>query len=128
MLAHGVEFQLRSHLIVLPVEIDGQERAFALDTAAAVSLIDRRAAGAARRERTVDVDPGWHDSATVPASLRVGETRLAGVPLGLVDLHEHPRYHHEGVQGVLGHDVLSRFRILIDYSSRLIALKRRVGL
>ena len=132
----SVEFSIqREGHIVVRVVVNGQPANLALDTGAAVTLIDQasverlgleleksrghRAIGAGAYGMEIRVSRG--------NSLRVGSLRLSGVTLRALDLSHAlnaistPKLR---VHGVLGADILVRHGAIIDYNTRRVTFTK----
>ena len=118
-------------LALVPVTINGRGPfAFALDTGASTSAVDRGLARRLRLGKTgekIDLS-GVTGSATVSVVLvrhwRAGEARLPTQRLAAVDLG--PARNGERLQGLLGSDVLNDYAsVTVDYDAGRLTLRSR---
>ena len=116
-------------LILLPVEVDGQPFRFALDTGASTTVISPEVA------RRCDVQGASMPtmtggggavaaSAAVIGSLAIGPVRVSRVRVAVAEFLE-PLARAVGapLDGIIGTNVLRRFRVTIDYPGKTLRLE-----
>jgi hypothetical protein len=120
-----VPFQLLENLIYIPVEADGHELHFLLDTGASATVIDpdrARDVGLALDGPSVKgAGGGERQVAAIPARLRelaVGDERVRDFTIYAVPMPGVSQALGAPVDGVLGFDFLSRHSVEVDYEAR----------
>jgi predicted aspartyl protease len=117
-------------LAMVPVYIDGQGPfAFALDTGASHTLVDRRLA---ERLQLPVVGPSIEMTGVATTTRadqvradrwRVGDVELPAKTLVSLDMSDLDK--HSGLEGLLGSDVLRQFIVTVDYANQLLILHVR---
>lgn len=127
MSAVTVPFELKSNLIVLDARINGSPRRLVLDTGASQTMLDSTAArdlhiDAADR-RTARGAGGDIEVSMAPLkSVTVGDARVENLTSIVSDVSPIAEKLGGNIDGVLGYDFLSRFRLSIDYAARMLTL------
>jgi predicted aspartyl protease len=120
-------------LILLDTMVDekGPFR-FILDTGAGATIISPDLA------KKLDIQPATQDKpekATgaggdveiqfgVVKSLRVGETRLEGLKVGIMDLAGISKAIETDIDGIIGYNFLKHFRVTIDYPMQTVTIEK----
>lgn len=128
-------FTLMSGLIAVEITIDGIPLRFIVDTGASHTILTRTAAGRLGLEagsaspQAARGAPGTVAATPVPVrSFRWGQIELVDLTMMVVDMDNVCGLVGTDIAGVIGHDILSRFRITIDYGiEQLILVPRREG-
>ncbi|PWT79256.1 MAG: hypothetical protein C5B58_14040 [Acidobacteria bacterium] len=131
----GLSRSTGNHLFV-PVRINNQPAWFAVDTGAALSIVDSnkaKALGLAKSSRYVEVPRQIEvNNRVVPVafvdSLYVGDGYLGSGPVALIDLKDfRAKLRGSGnrvsMDGILGLDILQRYRAVIDCHNQRIFLE-----
>src|SRR5580704_4204394 len=124
-----------NHLFV-PVRVNNRPAWFAVDTGAALSIVDSNKAkvlGLAKSARVVEVPKQIEvNSRIVPValvdSLYVGSENLGSGPVALIDLKDfraklRDSGAHVSMDGILGLDILQRYSAVIDCRNQRIFLE-----
>jgi len=124
-----------NHLFV-PVRVNNRPAWFAVDTGAALSIVDSNKArilGLAKSSRVVEVPKQIEvNSRIVPValvdSLYVGNENLGSGPVALIDLKDFQAKlrgsgAHVSMDGILGLDILQRYNAVIDCRNQRIFLE-----
>jgi len=124
-----------NHLFVL-VRVNNRPAWFAVDTGAALSIVDSNKAkdlGLARTSRVVEVPKQIEvNNRVVPVavvdSLYVGSENLGSGPVALINLKDfraklRDSGHHVPMDGILGLDILQRYNAVIDCHNQRIFLE-----
>ncbi len=129
--AEGIPIQLATDLILIEVAVNGEQGLhFLLDTGASVSVINEGLVtrlGLEKKGRLVEVIGA---AGRAEASFtRVDSNALPGLERGdqrllAVDLDPFLPYVGRRVDGILGHDFISRFVLKIDYQGRTLSAYR----
>jgi hypothetical protein len=116
-------------LILLDTSInDKGPYRFVLDTGAGLTMISPRLATAldVRQDGTqkgfgaggkIDIRFGTVDS------LAIGETRLEGLKVGIMDLKGISKAIETDIDGIVGYNFLNRFRVSIDYPNQTVTFE-----
>jgi hypothetical protein len=123
------DFWLQGNLILLKVAINGEQKNFILDTGASCTTINKKTteeldlkAVETGRARGVG---GEVDVAMVRVdSFAIADIVLKDLSCGVADMEELSRVIGGGISGVLGFDLLSRFKITIDYQEKQLTLEQ----
>lgn len=123
-----VEFDLAADQIVVDAHINGVGKRMIVDTGAGMTIINRRtvkALGLTDGANAVAGGAGDHVDPNIVelGSLSVGGATLHGVRGVSMDLTDVCRRVGEDVDGIIGADFLSEYRVTIDYSSRRLSLR-----
>jgi hypothetical protein len=126
---HGVPFRLGSDkpLILADARVNGEELTFAFDTGASLCCIDREVAErlCLRPGATFSVNGSASDSGHIHLAdtFEVAGRLHKGVSIAAVDfLGDLSRTVGERVDGIVGHNFWSRYRLTIDYPARRLIL------
>jgi predicted aspartyl protease len=124
-----------NHLFV-PVRVNNRQAWFAVDTGAALSIVDSNKAktlGLAKSSRFVQVPKQIEvNNRTVPValvdSLYVGTDNLGSGPVALIDLRDfraklRDSGNHVSMDGIIGLDILQRYGAVIDCRNQRIFLE-----
>lgn len=120
-------FDLRANLIVLDTLVNGSSRRFVLDTGAGGSIIaSETAAELGLDEAEKSVGRGAGGDVTLSAvrvdSLAVNGAELENLTCMTMDLADINARIGGGIDGILGYDFLSQFKVTIDYEARKLTL------
>src|SRR5262249_51153095 len=133
--ARPIPFQLAKPdkpLILLETVVDGRGPfRFALDTGAGGTMISLQLA---RRLRIPPDGPGKAGKATgaggsvevrlgAVKSLKVGDARLDGLRVGIMDLGGIAQAIETDIDGILGYNFLKEFRVTIDYPKQTVTFE-----
>lgn len=123
-----VPFDLKANLIILDARVNDQPVRLVFDTGASQTLLDERSASRAgvraverRRARSAggDIDV----SVAGVESVAVGQASVSNLTCIVSDITGISEKLGGGIDGVLGFDFNSRFRITIDYVQRELTLE-----
>jgi hypothetical protein len=131
--ANRVELAFQPHpvrdALVIRVQVDGRERTFFVDTGAAHTVVDTRAAGLAatftlQRARFSERRPGLAGSGVVAhVDLTIGGRTWPGRRVVVMDLSELDRVFDGRVEGIVGMDLLREFgQVVISFAGRRLCL------
>jgi len=121
-------FELTQHHVYVPVQIGGKTVSFVVDTGAEASVIDAETAKTLGLTGTGSIEARGNGEETVAAQpIPRPQLTLSGLPLPLETMYAVPLralWPREGraLEGILGHDVLSRFVVEIDYLASRVRL------
>lgn len=120
-------FDLHANLIVVDVILEGVTRPFVVDTGASATVVgDELAAelGLPERERVIGRGAGGDVPMRLVGvrSLAVGGMEAHDLNCLVMDLAGLRERIGHRIDGILGYDFLSRFRVIIDYAARVITL------
>ncbi|HEX7832042.1 MAG TPA: aspartyl protease family protein [Thermoanaerobaculia bacterium] len=123
-----VPFELIQHHVYIPVEIAGKTVSFVVDTGAEASVIDAGTAKSLGLTGTGSIEARGNGEQTVSAQpIPKPQLTVAGLTLPLETMYAVPLralWPREGraLEGILGHDVLSRFVVEVDYAASRVRL------
>ncbi|MEE8119323.1 MAG: retropepsin-like aspartic protease [Gammaproteobacteria bacterium] len=125
---HSVNFKLIQNLVVLQVLINGHAKAFVLDTGAAITVLTEKTANALSLKKVKECKArgagGEVDMNMVNVtSLSVGTASYSNFVGAVVDLAAICKKIGEEIDGILGIDFISRYKVTIDYRDCLLTLE-----
>jgi predicted aspartyl protease len=129
---HTIDFRLQSNLIVIDVVLDGETKPFLVDTGASNTVIDKRAVdqsavegvGQAVGSEACGAGGSLEAAMTTVKSLALGDVTLSDLRVAGIDLDGINQKIGAEIAGILGFDVLSRFKVTIDYRAKKLTLVR----
>lgn len=128
---HTIDFRLQCNLIVVDVILDGETKPFLVDTGASNTVIDkglvdqgnvegvRQAVGA----EGCGAGGNLEAAMTTVKSLALGDVMLSDLRVAGIDLAGINQKIGAEVGGILGFDVLSRYKVTIDYRAKKLTLE-----
>ena len=122
-----MNFELKANLIVLDAIINGINKRFLLDTGACGTLVTRETAaelGLEEFEKGLGRGAGGDVAVSFVRvdSLGVNGAELKDLTCGTMDLAGINARLGGGIDGILGYDFLSHFKVTIDYRARKLTL------
>ena len=119
-----VPFEIKAGLVVVRARVDKWDRTMVLDTGSAYTII--AGVGLSGKERPRDTPGGM----LVKGRTRTATVQLGGLPPVRMTVLEtnldDPRF--EGIGGIIGEDLLSRFgSVKIDYIGRTVRVRAEGG-
>jgi predicted aspartyl protease len=124
--------RLFQRLILVEAKLNGQEYVMMLDTGAAITVVDTPVAEALRLAPGESINvlgASGQGAATVTrlASLQIGRVTLKDLPVAVLDLGLIRLIGGSRFGGILGFNVLNRFRLTVDYHAQQITLEPSGG-
>ncbi|GIV20854.1 MAG: hypothetical protein KatS3mg023_2605 [Armatimonadota bacterium] len=124
--------RLSQREIFVPVKLNGREYLMMLDTGAGITVVDQPVAEALRLPpgesmNVLGASGQGEASVTSLASLQIGNVRLRDVQVAVTDLGLIRLIGGSRFGGILGFNVLNRFRVTLDYHRRTVTLERPGG-
>jgi len=116
-------------LILLEATVNGKgPYRFVLDTGASLTMISPELAKKldikhAEAETGVGAGGGVEVHFGTVESLAIGETRLKGLKVGIMDLTGIAKAIETDIDGIVGHNFLSKFRVSIDYPKQTVTFE-----
>jgi predicted aspartyl protease len=116
-------------LIVLEAVVNGEGPCrFVLDTGASLTIISPELAKKieARRdeaEKAVGAGGSVEVYFATVKTLEIGETRLEGLKVGIMDLTRISKAIETDIDGIIGYNFLSKFRVSIDYPRQTVTFE-----
>lgn len=125
------DFQLRGDLVLVEAEINGVGRLFVVDTGASGTVVEKRAVRELGLKEVETSLSRGADGDAVGSLVRIDSLKVGGVEFSDISAHtmDDPDSREslgEGFSGILGFNVLSRFKLTIDYPRRKVTFQRRV--
>lgn len=119
-------------LILLKAKLNGHEYLLLLDTGAAITVIDKPVADALRlppgeRMNVLGASGQGETTITRLQSLELGRVKLQNLQVAVVDLGLIRLLGGERFGGILGFNVLCRFRVTVDYHAGTLRLEPSGG-
>lgn len=123
-----IEFKLRANVIVVDVSVNGREGQFALDTGASSTVISEgfaRELGLQSAEKSKALGAGGEIVSSLVAvdSIQVDEAVVKDLTCATMDIDNIGKMIGVPLDGVLGYNFLSKFKVTIDYESGLLTLE-----
>ena len=123
-----VTFELKTNLIVLDARINNSSRRLILDTGASQTMLDTASIRDlhidASDRRTARGAGGDIEVSLAPLkSVTVGDARVENLTCIVSDVSALAEKLGGNIDGVLGYDFLSKFRLTIDYAARKLTLE-----